>query len=179
MASDNGGLRGDRRVRVVFLDIDGVLNSVGTYKFFQKQYKEGDEIPDIKDELCLISMSNLNCILKQVPDCKIVISSTWRKTYPLEELIEMFKKYGYEWPIIGVTPSLRRKLSEMADRGDEIRSWLKDNPGVEQHVAIDDNYVSLPEANFVQTDCRDGLVYSKAQEAMEKLGFPDKGVYLF
>lgn len=152
----------------IFLDCDGVLNSAGSFYYHDEKKRK------LKYNLCPILVSNFNFIVKQVPDLSIVISSAWRKFYSLSELKAIFRQRGYKWPIIDTTPEFRRGI-----RSDEILDWLSKNPGVEKWVAIDDHELELEPENFVLTDCRDGLVWTKAQEVCAKLGHPDKNVYLF
>ena len=86
-------------MNIIFLDIDGVLNSM-TSHYFNHSYpnenvseyilnlspnKDKMKIHNIK-HLCLYSCTNLAQILLEVPNTKIVVSSTWRKRLSVDEL---------------------------------------------------------------------------------------------
>ena len=102
-------------MKVIFLDIDGVLNHQ-LFNNGEKSYK----IDKKKIEL-------LNELNKKV-NVKYVISSTWRKYYDLEELKDIFKSYGFTGDIIDVTPQLSFKNSTSSvPRGCEIQQWITDN----------------------------------------------------
>ncbi len=122
--------------KVIFLDIDGVLNS-----------KSAD-------------MRVLNCkavtLLKQIVEkhqAAIVITSVWRKFNWPERIFNAFSKAGWENPpIIDRTPVL------LTIRGEEIKFWLSQNQ-VESFVIIDDDSDMLPEQlkNFVRCNTIFGL----------------------
>ena len=63
-------------MKVLFLDIDGVLNSV---EFSQKQVRRS--LLADTSQIDPVACSKINNLVKTVPDLKIVISSTWR-LYP-------------------------------------------------------------------------------------------------
>lgn len=128
-------------MKVIFLDFDGVLNSY----FYQR-----DMIPGtLADELDPAAIEVLNEVLTEVPDVKIVISSSWRKIFGFKELVTILSARGFQFPqsVIGVTPDgwdswdslsgLGEKPSRIP-RGVEIRAWLDINPEVEHFVIIDD-----------------------------------------
>jgi len=155
-------------MNVIFLDMDGCLNSQGSFHHFETKKRK------MKHNLCPILVSNFDFIVKKVPNLSIVISSAWRKFYTLPELKAIFKTRGYKWPIIDTTQVYR-----WGTRTEEILDWLKKHIDVEKFVAIDDHFLDLGDEHFVHTDCRDGLVWTKAQEVCAKLGYPDNNIYLF
>ena len=115
-------------MKVVFLDIDGVLNS---WKYDQERTSLQDNIDETRLPL-----------LKEIVDmtqAKIVLTSSWRKhwdpkgvlTDEIDKCLELtFNKYHI---------SLFDKTIEIDDfnRAEEIRSWLKKWP-VEEFVILDD-----------------------------------------
>lgn len=97
------------KIKVIFLDIDGVLN-------FQRMSKKdtiGDEL-EIVSKKCV---GYLNQLVSET-DAKIVISSTWRKRGNAPELL---KSYGVNADIIDVTPVLS---GNYIFRGNEIYAWM-------------------------------------------------------
>ena len=113
---------------IIFLDIDGVLNS---QKFLIEQNNK-NVLDLVERQISDIDPKNLE-ILKEIiflTNSKVVITSSWRKLniYPLvkEKLIDI----GI--PIIGETPIIESK------RGEEIRKYIKEN-NVENYIIIDDD----------------------------------------
>lgn len=147
-------------MKVIFLDFDGVLNSVASFKYEHRRKNNR-----IADTLSVIACSNLQCILENNSDVKIVISSTWRKLHTLVELQNILNAYGVEAArVIGKTPSLMS-----GHRGHEIQLWLDDNTQVKQYAVIDDDsdIRSLKgdeRALIVQTTADDGLLLAHANK---------------
>lgn len=132
-------------MKIIFLDIDGVLNNYHTLS-------EGlNWEPDL--------VKILKRIIKET-GAKVVLSSTWRKIKSYRDIIQndMWIKY------IGKTPILWKK------RGIEIQEWLDENPGVERFVILDDDsdMVHLME-HLLQTDGEFGLTNEIANEAIKRL----------
>lgn len=130
-------------MRVIFLDIDGVLNSNQSAHFFHHRRNQDKEFKKwhgtlrgfLAQEFCPIAISNLEDILREVPRMKIVISSTWRKgetTKSLKKIFDVSPLIASR--IIGKTPG-----SEDGIRGGEIQYWLDHHRAVEEFVIIDDD----------------------------------------
>ena len=68
-------------MKVIFLDIDGVLNSVNTFK---KRYEEHQKINKWTLEIDLKMLENLKEIVEKT-DAKIVLSSSWRVFFRKED----------------------------------------------------------------------------------------------
>jgi hypothetical protein len=143
-------------MKVMFLDFDGVMCLVdqwgGREKKEMKFLKEFpgtpyEQIPAwIKlDNFDFKATKVLNSILLHY-DVEIVVSSDWKLFASLEQLQEMFDKYGVIKSPIDVTPTIVKyesksqfTKSELVDyRVSEIKTWLKDHPEVTHWVAIDD-----------------------------------------
>ncbi len=134
-------------MKVIFLDIDGVLNSW----LYQRQRGADDGIID-KTRLPL---------LKEIVDetgAKIVLSSTWKRHWEREvykcdfigrELTENFLLADIE--IYDKTPN-------MGARADEIRAWLNEHEAIESFVILDDIVFGWGEleGNLVRTNERIG-----------------------
>lgn len=116
------------KMKVIFLDIDGVLNNANAPMKAQRPFTVLELSKDIdKDKVIL-----LNKIVEET-GAKIVISSSWRMSVDLDMIIETFNLQGFVGEIIGVTPM---KLS-CVDRGQEINWWLEKNE-VDGFAVIDD-----------------------------------------
>lgn len=144
-------------MKIIFLDIDGVLNVIpqGYDKYgctFHKHFIE-----------------NLDYIIQNT-DAKIVISSTWRFN-GLKEMQDMWINRNLPGDVIDITPYLGNNVK----RGDEINDWLMNNQSISNYVIIDDDDDMLPQQynNFVKTsdniehdDCVD-IGYGLTKECAE------------
>lgn len=116
-------------MKIIFLDIDGVLNSVRYDR--QRTVNQGN-----------IDETRLQLIKELVDETKalIVLSSSWRKHWEKDitkcdaigrEINEVFAKY--QLVIYGKTESLPSN-----DRAQEIRVWLGRQGDIEEYVIFDD-----------------------------------------
>ncbi len=125
-------------MKVIFLDIDGVLNTSETFKKRHKEYlKTGIWNIEIDDH----RVEKLERIVEKT-DAKIVLSSSWRyfgemkdgkfvpKNEKAEKLIKKLEQYGLH--IYDITP-----VDQYGYRANEINEWLKDKD-VESFVILDD-----------------------------------------
>jgi hypothetical protein len=137
-------------MRVVFLDIDGVLNNPGTYcSGAPWRREEGERLRVPIEPEC---MDRLNRLVAE-NDAKVVISSSWRLFAKWEELGPALERYGLVGEVIGETPDLVNDAEwlrawreregapfhyERMQRGWEIREYLIRNPEVDSFVILDD-----------------------------------------
>ena len=119
-------------MKVIFCDIDGVLNTIDTFKKRKDIYNStGVIIPRID----LYRMEFLKEIVDKT-DAKIVLTSTWRKNEnDLKELKEVF--YLYDLEIYDITG-----IDKNGIRTNEIIEWLNKNE-VDSFVIIDDETIDL------------------------------------
>jgi hypothetical protein len=150
--------------KIIFLDIDGVLNS-------RLYYQTPVETRPISFGFCgdidPASVKLLNELIRETY-AKVVISSTWRSGRTLEEMQEILNKRGFEGEVIGMTPEMRTgEYGDSILRGNEILAWIKENRaivGVDYHdyrhyVIFDDDSDMLywQRNNYFQVDPYVGL----------------------
>jgi hypothetical protein len=131
-------------MKIIFLDIDGVLNT--------SCKREGDVFTDegiLNTEL----VAKLNRLISAT-NAKIVISSTWRKICTQEEIEKALQSVGFVGEIVGMTPN-----SSHGFRGLEIREWMRGRKDIDNYIIIDDDSdMLLWQANhFFNIDCEFGL----------------------
>lgn len=127
-------------LHVIFLDFDGVLNSVETFRERKAARERGDAIED-GSSIDRGLIARLNRLIERT-GAKVVISSSWRcfaraqepKT-PVRWLQKLLDSRGFKGEVIGSTP----ELPSPRVRGDEIQSWLtRDGGDVRSFVILDD-----------------------------------------
>lgn len=87
-------------MKVIFLDIDGVLNTYRTQTQIENRYVP--YFSDLEPEL----MNNLVTLLDVNPGYRIIIHSSWREDLKTSDLQSIFTKLGYQKiadAIFGVT----------------------------------------------------------------------------
>lgn len=154
-------------MRVLFLDFDGVLNSVGSFIYNNRQNLLGLTTVPTHESFCPVASSNLQYVLEELPDVQVVVSSTWRKHKTINALKKIFDTNRIlSDRMIGITP-----VDPSRYRGNEIKEYLDGHPEVTSFVILDDDTDMIPYMdNLVKTDSRDGLTFSKAERAIEMFG---------
>ena len=149
-------------MKVIFLDIDGVLNSK---KFFKSDYTYA--APD--DSLDPYAIKKLNKIVDKT-GAEIVVSSTWRIGKSVDDLENILNRNGFTGHVIDKTEDL---IHERKTRGDEIKKWLDEHLNIDSFVIIDDfNFPKFEKyfsTRFVQTDDRVGLSNQDADKCVDIL----------
>ena len=151
-------------MKIIFLDIDGVLNSELFYKEKSQDKKCKGESKlqfygEMIDKRCI---ELLNSIIKDT-DAQVVISSTWRKGRDISWLQSIFEARGFKYKILDKTPVLYFhpdcKTNISVPRGVEIYQWIKNNPKVSRYVIIDDDSDMMywQRENFFRVDGYCGL----------------------
>ena len=160
-------------MKVIFLDIDGVLNTQGWHSRMTMDTPR-DEFGWVFDP---VAVENLAHIVKET-GASIVISSSW-KFLGLAKLREMWKIRNLPGIVLDITPNtisdellLNANLDEMklgVCRGNEIKEWLSKHKGeVSNYVIIDDFDDMLPEQedHVVLTDTLIGITEFDAEKAI-------------
>ena len=155
--------------KIIFLDIDGVLNT----KFWYGQGKKDKYGPTFDPT----AVANLKKILDET-GADIVISSSW-KSFGLSMLQRMWKYRNLPSKIIDVTPDclddemlLHVDLDNvdlLYNRGCEIKVWLKKHEkDISHYVILDDVKDILPEQEsyFVWVDPDSGITKGNVVQAI-------------
>lgn len=175
-------------MKIIFLDVDGVLNSDRT--LYEYASLEDDLIQNLKN---IVDATNAN----------IVLSSSWRCVpSAMRDLIEKLTEYDLH--LSGATPDEvrlkymlnkgfnpkekyldRNRLDPMTgerddyvwDRGAEIYYWLDHHTNIENFVILDDEDFDIamyyPD-NFVKTSFAVGLTKTDAEKAISILNRKEK-----
>ncbi|MBE5949298.1 MAG: hypothetical protein E7261_09760 [Lachnospiraceae bacterium] len=157
--------------RVLFLDIDGVLNSNFWNDSHQKEISDGTLVDEEKIKI-------LAPLVKKT-DAKIILHSGWRIWFDSElkplrteaqRLLELLAKEGLT--IDGVTPDLTteeiRKTKKFSlVKADEILAWLKSHDDITGWVIIDDLdlHNEQIELHQVKPDNTIGLTFEDVEKA--------------
>lgn len=108
--------------RVVFLDIDGVLNTI--FSWGKRPHAAA---------LC------------EATGAVVVVTSTWRRVFDMGGLRQLLTGAGLTAPIVDVTPCL-----DTGHRCDEIRFWVNSQPEPpDSYVIFDDDETAGIEGHFV------------------------------
>lgn len=149
---------------IVFLDIDGVLNSANFFRKENSKYMRSDPRSQLDPE----AISYLN----EIADWNFVLSSTWRKFYEIDEMTQMLRELGFKGMISNFTPVLDW---QGALRGNEIRQFLRNNKleSREDYVIFDDDSDMLlwQKDNFIHVDGYFGLSPNHVYKAKRAINF--------
>ena len=152
--------------KIIFLDIDGVLNHTA---FRGACNMLGTYFHDKVDPSNLVILKDL---LKYHPDIKFVISSSWRRYNKVEDISKVFENSGFKLPIherwrtpVYISKEEMYKINfdyinynmdivegvvkeDIPDlcRGHEVWKWLMDQPegSKTQYLIIDDDTLAHP-----------------------------------
>lgn len=156
-------------MKILFLDIDGVLNS--------RQFVYRQRAKDKNYRLWLdtdpIAVALVQRIIRETK-CKVVLSSTWRH-YPeaRKHVTDNVCRF------IDVTKDLNNKHRKNGvDRGYEIDEWLSRHPSVTKYAILDDDSDFFPFQWLFKTTFKDGLTPEIAQAVIDHLNAGEgKNVY--
>ena len=171
--------------RYLFLDIDGVLNTI-RYSDYLIDHDE-DEIDEDGALFDPEAVNNLACITENVPDLKIIISSTWRLR-GWEWMLRLWKKRKLPGAIYSFTPVLEvvcfvdkinRKDSTSVypygTRALEVNEWLRlyagQNSLTYKYVILDDvnDFLVMQQEHVIITDPNFGITKENVLKALEIL----------
>ena len=156
-------------MRIIFLDFDGVLNTIGYLLAQEEAGRNGCGTPDGLDPRLV---TKLNDII-DVTDAFVVVSSSWRHLYTTPELQDLLTSRGFKGTVLDRTPrsvpcqnGLSRR--ECGPRGDEIRAWLdSQRHAVTGYVVLDDwGDMDAVRDHFIQTTLNEGLTDDHVSRAI-------------
>jgi hypothetical protein len=159
-------------MRVIFLDIDGVLVNRTSWARRQNEHASAD--PN-----CVAA---LNRILEK-SSASIVVSSSWRcGRYPsvmLKKMKEVLNDFGVKGRMLGVTPTLDHIEAGHAyitvTRGQEIMAWLtirsRSHTDIVEFVILDDDSdMGELAPRHIKTEFDLGLTETDADRALKLFG---------
>ena len=145
-------------MKVIFLDVDGVLNN----DFTKTRTKSGAEFVD--DYL----IERLKGLV-DITGATVVMSSSWRYGLTCErhhdDFVELIKKLESH----GVYVSDYTPTMNTAHKSVEIRQYLLDHPEIDRFVILDDDEIELYPEQHVETLNRYGLTEENIEEALQIL----------
>lgn len=163
-------------MKVIFLDIDGVLVNRDSLTEAHKSGVEKSWLQRSADQLNKKLIENLNLVVEKT-GAKIVISSSWRILHSQTEIRQMLRESGLkENCVIGVTPVIREMGKK---RGDEIQEWKDSWESIHRYevtsfvIVDDDSDMVHLKPRLVQTNFDDGLTLDKAEKMIEMLNEKD------
>jgi Swiss Army Knife RNA repair-like protein len=140
-------------MKVIFLDIDGVLNCNST--------PNPRKFPFMVDPVLLKRLQRL----MELTDAAVVLSSSWRF-----DPAGIFSAKHYRIPFIDTIPDLPDQ-----PRCEEILAWLRIHPKVERYIVLDDEDDELDPLPLFQPSKSTGLTNEIVEAAADYLnGKTDK-----
>lgn len=148
--------------KIIFLDVDGVLNSMKFDRWLQDHHMKQYYGYELLDQNALLNLQDIVF----VTGANIVLSSSWRLSNSCcERLSQQLLPYGLQF--IDKTVCLRQE-----DRGEEIKEWLSRHSEVDHFVILDDEddfEDKKLKKHFVQTTFDSGLLEEHVNKAIEIL----------
>jgi hypothetical protein len=171
--------------RYLFLDIDGVLNTIRYSNYLiDNDEDEADEDGALFDPE---AVNNLACIVENIPDLRIIISSTWRLK-GWEWMKRLWVKRQLPGTIYSFTPVLevvcfvdkinRKDTSSVYPYGTralEVNEWLRlytgQNPFSYKYVILDDfnDFLIMQQEHVIITNPNFGITKEDVVKALEIL----------
>jgi hypothetical protein len=156
---------------IIFLDIDGVLNTANYLK--RQKIESGKATNKLWDPTACKHIS----MLCEHYEAGIVITSSWRHEYDIEQLQEFFGSNNISPRFIkDVTDSYAPQQDENNYcRGHEVKYWLQQNSNqATSYVIIDDEarFLEVQQDHLVRVDKEKGFstkeAVTKASNILEK-----------
>lgn len=170
-------------MNVVFLDIDGVLNSSQLFKRLSNtepteeetalateianKYYHGYPVDMLVHDLRSIDpicVGYLNQII-EASAAIVILSSSWRYCHNIVGLQKLLEFRGFKGMLVDITPVNVKGPERL--RGYEIQAWLDLNRDVENIVILDDDTdMAHLSSHLVRTDLAVGLTEENAHQAI-------------
>jgi len=142
-------------MKIIFLDIDGVLNTRTTCtKSFLNHTFDAEPIR-VLNEILKLTCTN------------IVISSTWRMGKNVQKLQNIFTKNNIIGDVVGLTPIINNNKG----REEEIQKYLDDHSNITSFIIIDDDDFDLQKFHYclIHINSDVGLEQKNIQQAVNIL----------
>ena len=175
--------------KIIFLDIDGVLNSNDWY-VRRKDHYEMDAVENQYPfyEFDPEAINRLNAII-ELTNAKVVVSSSWRHGRSVEELQMILDTVGFVGEVIDKTVHFGGIDGYTIPRGCEIEHWLEkkgfqrinwsiekqqmyiDKSQVKNYIILDDDSDMLytQKEHFIHTSWKSGLTDELMHKSIEIL----------
>jgi HAD domain in Swiss Army Knife RNA repair proteins len=152
-------------MKVIFLDIDGVLNC---RQYFETRTLVEGLCDRAAYDLDTAAVERLNHLVAQT-GAVVVVSSSWRHGRSVEQLADILSERGFVGTVLSKTrdwhtPMSRRvktatppKSERLEQRGDQIRDWLDEHPEVDSFIVLDDDSdMDLVRDRHIKTSFHEG-----------------------
>lgn len=158
------------RARLIFMDVDGVLNHAGLYAALAPRAGQTRPV-DWLDRACVARVNDL-CARGRAA---VVVSSSWPLyLHGADRALAVLREGGLTAPVVGFCPSSATEdgvppcLNPV--RWDAIRAWLDAHPAVASWVILDDcDWRGFPAERFVRTDLARGITDDDVARALAVL----------
>jgi HAD domain in Swiss Army Knife RNA repair proteins len=140
-------------MKVIFLDIDGVLNRIGTFNRTKTRW--GGYV-GMEPEL----VGRFNALVRKT-GAEVVLSSTWRLH---SEWRETMKANGLSFVFLDRTPNGQTRF-----RGAEIAAWLRNREDIDGYAILDDDSDFFAEQPLFRTSHEYGLTEEIARQIEQHL----------
>jgi hypothetical protein len=150
-------------VKVVFLDIDGVLNS---HAWFARPSREPGTLGRLDPE----PVARVERLCAET-GAVVVVTSTLRLLHDVRELTGLLRTRGFTHRVLDFTPD----IEDRRGRGDEIQRWLESARGKKlEGIAILDDEEKMFHLDpwLVRTSYETGLLDAHVEEAKRVLERP-------
>lgn len=137
-------------MKVLFLDIDGVVNCETTTQRHRGTIGIDPYMAFLVGKIVMDT------------ECEVVLSSSWRHWTDGREEVER-----QVCRLFDVTPTIHGKI-----RGEEIEAWLMEHPDVSTYAILDDDDDMLPHQPHFKTDWKVGITPEIADAVTGHLGYP-------
>lgn len=153
-------------VRLIFLDVDGVLNSSAWYDGFLSDHRPIPRPPIDREAVARLEL------VVRATGAHLVLSTSWRGEVRLPLWL---LQHGCSGAVVGRTPYLYDRHGYHVERGVEIASWLRRKArcgvAIRSFVILDDgDDMGSLRSNLVQTTQELGLQDEHVEHAMALLG---------
>ncbi len=148
--------------KIIYLDIDGVLNSDDFAKFCLEE--EGFDPFDV-DALDPRAIKNLKYIVEET-GAQIVLSSSWRWEDVAKTAVRtQLKDFGLIF-----IDTTTMKINRCKSRTMEIETHLEEHPEIKRYVILDDTDIEPPLERYqIKTIFKTGLTRKDAEKAIKIL----------